>query len=77
MLNFYFFIVVGGILSPNPEENPFYWNVNHVFIPYCTSDSWSGTRMTKEGMFTFMGSLVVQQVSDLNDVLKSLPKFYV
>lgn len=56
-------ISVGGILSPNPEENPFYWNVNHVFVPYCTSDSWSGSRMTKEGMFTFMGSLVVQQVS--------------
>ncbi|XP_022911486.1 palmitoleoyl-protein carboxylesterase NOTUM [Onthophagus taurus] len=55
---------VGGILSPNQEENPFWWNANHVFIPYCTSDSWSGTRIERNegGMFNFMGSLIVQQV---------------
>lgn len=55
-------VSVGGILSPLPDENPFWWNANHVFVPYCTSDSWSGTRMTREGMFSFMGARVVQQV---------------
>ncbi|KAL1492260.1 hypothetical protein ABEB36_012736 [Hypothenemus hampei] len=54
---------VGGILSPNMQENPFWWNANHVFVPYCTSDSWSGSkRPSKQGMFSFMGSSVVLQV---------------
>ncbi|XP_031334344.1 palmitoleoyl-protein carboxylesterase NOTUM-like isoform X2 [Photinus pyralis] len=52
----------GGILSPNEEENPFWWNANHVFVPYCTSDSWSGSRKSRDEMFTFMGTLIVQQV---------------
>ncbi|XP_067000650.2 palmitoleoyl-protein carboxylesterase NOTUM [Anabrus simplex] len=55
---------VGGILSSNPEENPFWWNTNHVFVPYCTSDSWSGSRSkpSAEVRFTFMGANIVQQV---------------
>lgn len=53
---------VGGILSPNEDENPYWWNANHVFIPYCTSDSWSGSKATRDGMFNFMGASVVQQV---------------
>nr|XP_012232577.1 PREDICTED: protein notum homolog isoform X1 [Linepithema humile] len=59
---------VGGMLSPNPDENPFFWGANHVFVPYCTSDSWSGTKATKEphDIFTFMGAeIVVQVVRDL------------
>lgn len=36
------------------------------FVPYCTSDSWSGTRATPEGMFSFMGAeVLVQIVRDL------------
>lgn len=55
---------VGGILSPNPDENPFFWGANHVFVPYCTSDSWSGTRTVKtpDDMFSFMGAEIVLQV---------------
>ncbi|KAK6631709.1 hypothetical protein RUM43_013773 [Polyplax serrata] len=55
---------VGGILSTNIEENPFWWNANHVFVPYCTSDSWSGTRARASGgsRFSFMGAAVVRQV---------------
>ncbi|XP_048512534.1 palmitoleoyl-protein carboxylesterase NOTUM isoform X2 [Athalia rosae] len=53
---------VGGILSSRPEENPFWWNANHVFVPYCTSDSWSGTRSTPSDMFSFMGAEIVAQV---------------
>lgn len=55
---------VGGILSPNPYENPYWHNANHVFVPYCSSDSWSGTRVkpeTRDGL-RFMGSLIVRQV---------------
>ncbi|KAJ8910753.1 hypothetical protein NQ315_017210 [Exocentrus adspersus] len=54
---------VGGILSPKAKENPFWWNVNHVFVPYCTSDSWSGSKPASSSqMFSFMGSSVVLQV---------------
>nr|XP_014272503.1 palmitoleoyl-protein carboxylesterase NOTUM [Halyomorpha halys] len=58
---------IGGLLSPNPEDNPFWWNANHVFIPYCTSDAWSGRRqaplLVKDGtQFTFMGAIIVEQV---------------
>lgn len=49
-------------MSPNEEENPFWWNANHVFVPYCTSDSWSGSKSSRNEMFSFMGSVVVQQV---------------
>ncbi|XP_041642123.1 carboxylesterase notum2 [Cheilinus undulatus] len=32
-----------GILSSNAEESPHWHNANIVFIPYCSSDVWSGT----------------------------------
>lgn len=56
--------IVGGILSSMPMENPYWHNANHVFVPYCSSDSWSGTRVideTKMG-WKFMGALIVKQV---------------
>ena len=31
-----------GILSSEPRDNPFLWNANHIYVPYCSSDSWSG-----------------------------------
>ncbi len=31
---------VGGILSADPLENPHFADANHVFVPYCSSDSW-------------------------------------
>ncbi|XP_055610395.1 palmitoleoyl-protein carboxylesterase NOTUM [Uranotaenia lowii] len=55
---------VGGLLSPLPSENPYWYNANHVFVPYCSSDSWSGTKVkpdTRDGL-RFMGSLIVRQV---------------
>jgi O-palmitoleoyl-L-serine hydrolase len=55
---------VGGILSPLASENPYWYNANHVFVPYCSSDSWSGSRSKPESRdsFRFMGSLIVRQV---------------
>uniref|UniRef100_A0A1S4L0Y2 Uncharacterized protein n=2 Tax=Ixodes scapularis TaxID=6945 RepID=A0A1S4L0Y2_IXOSC len=54
---------VGGILSPDPEENQYWWNANHVLIPYCSSDAWSGSTNGKtEAGYAFMGSLIVQEV---------------
>ncbi len=31
---------VGGILSDDRGENPHFADANHVFVPYCSSDSW-------------------------------------
>nr|CAG4650015.1 EOG090X02ZJ [Sida crystallina] len=59
---------VGGILSPDPEENPYWWNANHVYVPYCSSDSWSGASPAgTTSRFAFMGSVIVQEV--LRDLL--------
>ncbi|XP_015239819.1 PREDICTED: palmitoleoyl-protein carboxylesterase notum1a-like [Cyprinodon variegatus] len=52
-----------GILSPEPEENPHWWNANMVFIPYCSSDVWSGaTPKTEQSDYAFMGSLIIKEV---------------
>lgn len=52
-----------GILSPQPEENPHWWNANRVFVPYCSSDVWSGATMnTEQNDYVFMGSLIIQEV---------------
>ncbi|XP_059488016.1 palmitoleoyl-protein carboxylesterase notum1' [Neocloeon triangulifer] len=67
----------GGILSPNSDENPYWWNANHILVPYCSSDSWSGAQGPSRRRyfyasepntprFNFMGSYIVSQVvSDL------------
>ena len=54
---------MGGILSLKPEENPGWWDANHVLVPYCSSDSWSGDVAARNpGDFSFLGSRIVQQV---------------
>lgn len=65
---------VGGILSADPKENPDFADANHVFVPYCSSDSWSGTNPGKSnGDRAFMGNLIVQEVvrelADYNQLL--------
>ncbi|XP_023169833.1 palmitoleoyl-protein carboxylesterase NOTUM [Drosophila hydei] len=57
----------GGILSPHADENPYWHNANHVLVPYCSSDSWSGTRIERdtrdrENSWRFMGALILRQV---------------
>lgn len=32
------------LLSDDPAANPAFYSWNHVFMPYCTGDTWSGTR---------------------------------
>ncbi|GIY51203.1 palmitoleoyl-protein carboxylesterase NOTUM [Caerostris darwini] len=54
---------VGGILSPDPEENPYWWDANQVFLPYCSSDTWSGaSHSSRKGEFSFLGSLIIIEV---------------
>ncbi|BFZ09989.1 hypothetical protein BsWGS_13028 [Bradybaena similaris] len=67
------FRVGSGILSWDPEENPYYFHSNVVYIPYCSSDSWSGTRNKTSVMdFSFMGSLILEKV--FNELLKKRMK---
>lgn len=62
--------LVGGILSLNQEENPFWYRANHVLIPYCSSDSWTGNhRARNPGEFSFLGSRIIEQV-----ILELLPQ---
>ncbi|KAG7242855.1 hypothetical protein INR49_018110 [Caranx melampygus] len=43
--------------------NPHWWNANMVFIPYCSSDVWSGaTPKTEQNGYAFMGLLIIQEV---------------
>nr|XP_036853391.1 palmitoleoyl-protein carboxylesterase NOTUM isoform X2 [Manis javanica] len=52
-----------GILSSQPEENPHWWNANMVFIPYCSSDVWSGaSSKSDKDEYAFMGALIIQEV---------------
>nr|XP_033815841.1 palmitoleoyl-protein carboxylesterase NOTUM isoform X2 [Geotrypetes seraphini] len=52
-----------GILSSQPEENPHWWNANMVFIPYCSSDVWSGASpMSDQNDYAFMGVHIIQEV---------------
>lgn len=52
-----------GILSFDPKENPFIHDGNVVYVPYCSSDSWSGTHKARyKGEFSFMGALILQEV---------------
>ncbi|XP_036078586.1 palmitoleoyl-protein carboxylesterase NOTUM isoform X2 [Rousettus aegyptiacus] len=52
-----------GILSSQPEENPHWWNANMVFIPYCSSDVWSGaSSKSDKNEYAFMGTLIIQEV---------------
>ena len=61
---------VNGILSPNADENPHWYDGNHVYIPYCSSDSWSGDSPARAaGDLAFLGSRIIEQV-----VLELLPR---
>ncbi|XP_022247058.1 palmitoleoyl-protein carboxylesterase NOTUM-like [Limulus polyphemus] len=54
---------VGGIMSDDPEENPYWWNANHVYIPYCSSDTWSGASpATSNDAFAFLGAQIILEV---------------
>jgi hypothetical protein len=32
------------IVSDNPEINPYFYDFNHVYLRYCSGDTWTGTR---------------------------------
>lgn len=50
----YLYIAGSGILSWNPEENPFLYSANVVYVPYCSSDAFAGNN-TKSRLYVFIG----------------------
>ncbi|XP_026874514.2 carboxylesterase notum2 [Electrophorus electricus] len=58
-----------GILSSQAEENPHWYNANIVFVPYCSSDVWSGNKPAapkakqgKDTEYSFMGSVIIREM---------------
>ncbi len=60
--------VGNGILSDVSSQNPDFFNANHVAIPYCSSDLWSGDREQSgaTGGFEFRGMKIVRAI--VNDL---------
>jgi len=55
-----------GILSYLPETNPDFYNWNHVYMVYCSSDQWMGTRdaSPETGNNYFKGFYIVEAIMD-------------
>ena len=53
-----------GILSANPSMNPDFYQFNHVYVEYCSSDQWRGTQSASEetGEWHFEGHIIVQSL---------------
>ncbi|MFH1712075.1 MAG: pectin acetylesterase-family hydrolase [Patescibacteria group bacterium] len=53
-----------GIMSPDPDKNPYFADYNHVYVKYCSSDVWAGNN-TVEIMnqdVIFAGAQIVDSV---------------
>ena len=59
--------------SKDPEENPPFHNFYKVFVPYCSSDVYTGTRNASEetGNYYFHGKFIVEAL--MEDMLASPP----
>lgn len=59
--------------SQDPEENPPFHNFYKVFVPYCSSDVYTGTRNASEetGNYYFHGKFIVEAL--LEDMLVTVP----
>ncbi|MBF0363683.1 MAG: hypothetical protein HQK49_21875 [Oligoflexia bacterium] len=56
-----------GILSDNNStDNPDYYDANHVYLPYCSSDFWSGDRdaSIETNNWHFKGNRILQVLMD-------------
>lgn len=62
MFLFICLLTVTGILSSSKSTNPYWWDANHVFIPYCSSDIWSGDSSSSPNEYAFQGSRIIEEV---------------
>ncbi|KAL5971273.1 Palmitoleoyl-protein carboxylesterase NOTUM [Taenia solium] len=63
---------IGGVLSWDDRINPNYHNYNTIFVPYCSSDLWTGKKRERTGGYYFHGSRILTAVID--DLLRH-PEF--
>lgn len=56
--------ITSGIISDDTNDNPYYATWNKVFLPYCTSDAFSGTvaQASWSSSLSFLGSRVIPSV---------------
>ena len=61
----------GGIMTTNAEQNPQFYNWNHVYLYYCSSDLWTGDRAasTETAGLHFRGARIVTAV--VEDLMNS------
>ena len=52
------------ILSDNPEENPHFYDYNHVYLHYCSGDTWIGSRTSFVNGFWFSGHKNIEATID-------------
>lgn len=55
----------GGVFSSSPDRNPPYHDAHRVYIPYCSSDAWTGDTANASDRVTrwhFRGRRIVQAV---------------
>jgi hypothetical protein len=56
-------INVSGLFSTDPVNNPDFYNFNAAYLPYCTSDTWSGNAdINQTGPWYFLGKNVLTAV---------------
>jgi len=61
------FTDVDNVLSTDATKNPALANANHVYVPYCSGDVWTGARTTATGStwgFYFSGHLILRALVD-------------
>lgn len=65
-----------GILSTDENKNPDFYNWSQIFLPYCSSDTWSGTKENTEQRinWVFYGHYIVQAIfEDLLTGVEGMP----
>ena len=65
-----------GVLNPDSSRNPDWGSWTHVFLPYCSSDTWAGDNEASDetGGWHFRGSRIVRTVlSDLTQPPSGIP----
>jgi len=61
-------ITLRGSFSDDYKKNPLFHNANQVYVPYCSSDSWTGNRgpigTVGTDSWSFRGALIVQTLME-------------
>ncbi len=64
---------LNGVFSSSAEENPDYYDYNHVFLSYCTSDGWWGDEQID---FIAESTLQLRGVKVVTAIFEDLKEFH-